>query len=826
MASLERKQGKQEPFYFSSGAKRPTSAEIVMEARRSLRTLSTQRPFTPRDEHRQLFGDASARARDGRPPSTFSLHAQNFEVPDSRPNSGTRLSPLEHKSRLPLSLDEECSESKTAVPKPPLMRRRSGSGDTRPRRLRAGSLNRLPPMTQTSKLPQTEGGVEPPKVSTEPSEQANIESLQRPEAPLKLLPHAPTKHSGTPQTSRVDFPHARGTQTEAEYDYECMTGSDATDVFWNSEVLPVLQEFEAIATGGNVSEETVEHLCDACTGLHNALAEKGLLGKQLRKRPSLLRALFRLIDLGSDKLNLTLAKFTLALHVSGNNLLNICKLIFKISRSSSNDFLFQNNSIIDSLLSLLQCEDVYSSGEAVLYSVGSLKLLSGNSDLSRLLLAKDFIRVLLQLSQRLMGPTDLNAPPDPGCTQARVGQPAMAGHILVQLTAALRNMADRSESRSAFLSNGIFPTLCTVMDLHQDDRDICLNVARIFSKLSSYAECCSALAETPLCYRLFLDILSKHSRKQDLVVRLLFTLGNLAARSSAARERVYEEAGSIDILLGLFQSYKQATVASKSPKLLQIHVHQDEEVLVKLIRVLANLAIHPAVGIALAANELCVQLLLDVMEVTTVEEKTELVINASATINNLSYYQGESSVVRAQHTHISELLLRLLLSSNMDAVLEAMRVFGNLSQIKYVRHFIIKNKVHCFVVTLLDSKNPNVCFSACGVLMNLSADPENRSILSKEGAVHKLIDCLRDFGPRDWQLAALLCQTLWNFIEEREHQYTQELLAILTLYSDQEALPWHCSDALKEYQEACWELEFLPVAHRLKKRLQSQSNLL
>ncbi|KAK1804806.1 hypothetical protein P4O66_003648 [Electrophorus voltai] len=482
---------------------------------------------------------------------------------------------------------------------------------------------------------------------------------------------------------------------EAEYDYECMTGSDATDVFWNSEVLPVLQEFEAIATGGNVSEETVEHLCDACTGLHNALAEKGLLGKQLRKRPSLIRALFRLIDLGSDKLNLTLAKFTLA------------------------------------------CEDVYSSGEAVLYSVGSLKLLSGNSDLSRLLLAKDFIRVLLQLSQRLMGPTDLNAPPDPGCTEARVGQPAMAGHILVQLTAALRNMADRSESRSAFLSNGIFPTLCTVMDLHQDDRDICLNVARIFSKLSSYAECCSALAETPLCYRLFLDMLSKHSRKQDLVVRLLFTLGNLAARSSAARGRVYEEAGSIDILLGLFQSYKQATVASKSPKLLQIHVHQDEEVLVKLIRVLANLAIHPAVGIALAANELCVQLLLDVMEVTTVEEKTELVINASATINNLSYYQGESSVVRAQHTHISELLLRLLLSSNMDAVLEAMRVFGNLSQIKYVRHFIIKNKVHCFVVTLLDSKNPNVCFSACGVLMNLSADPENRSILSKEGAVHK-----------------------------------------------------------------------------------------
>lgn len=37
---------------------------------------------------------------------------------------------------------------------------------------------------------------------------------------------------------------------------------------------------------------------------------------------------------------------SLQLCVSGNNLLNICKLIFKISRSESNDILFQNNSII------------------------------------------------------------------------------------------------------------------------------------------------------------------------------------------------------------------------------------------------------------------------------------------------------------------------------------------------------------------------------------------------------------------------------------------------------------------------------------------------
>lgn len=89
-------------------------------------------------------------------------------------------------------------------------------------------------------------------------------------------------------------------------------------------------------------------------------------------------------------------------------------------------------------------------------------------------------------------------------------------------------------------------------------------------------------------------------------------------------------------------------------------------------------------------------------------------------------------------------------------------MFGNLSQIKDVRCFIVQHKgtfisiintpylsgsplhnvvfafsVHQFVVTLLDSKNPDVCFSACGVLINLSADSENRALLRVEGTTQK-----------------------------------------------------------------------------------------
>lgn len=97
---------------------------------------------------------------------------------------------------------------------------------------------------------------------------------------------------------------------------------------------------------------------------------------------------------------------------------------------------------------------------------------------------------------------------------------------------------------------------------------------------------------------------------QDLVVRLLFTLGNLAARSNEARQRVYEEDGALDALLDLFQIYMQGV---RDPLESQEHSSSEEDVQIKLIRVLANLSIHPTVGVVLAANSKCVDLLLGVM---------------------------------------------------------------------------------------------------------------------------------------------------------------------------------------------------------------------
>uniref|UniRef100_W5NIQ1 Armadillo repeat containing 2 n=1 Tax=Lepisosteus oculatus TaxID=7918 RepID=W5NIQ1_LEPOC len=853
MSSAEKKFQKYEPFYLSPSPRRKTSAEIISEARRSLRSVKTQRPFTPRYEERQLFGPTSCRTSADRPPSSFSLHARHFETADSRPGSGKRLSPLEHKPKLPICPDPDLDTS-PPLPKPPadpLELNRTSTA--RARLFKAGSLGMLPPMMQpeerSQKVSETVAKViflddvirVPDIIQGNTGCQCHLVS-----SPLKMktmkqefFPMSSTVPSqlrdGSERGTR-HLPHHLSTNTLScninrikvkllplinAYDQSLVSECTEESFVWKSRIIPVLQELES-PTHGN----SLEQLCDACDRLHRILDESNLLGRKCRRRAILLKTLFKLIDMGSDQLNLQLTRLILALSVTGNNLLNVCKLIFKISRSENNDSLFQNSSIIDSLLSVLCSENIFSIAEALLYCMGTLKFLSGNSSILKLLQNKGAVSILLHLTKKL---NDANRLDKTNFT--------ISGHILVQLTATLRNLADLPQSRLEFLSNSGFPELCVILEQHSNDKDICMNVARVLRfSLDFHCGCVSTISIFDHCYSVFQAISNNPRLKQDLVVRIVFTLGNLTAKNNEAREQFFTEKGSVDTLLGLFHTYLEMgfTPEDCSKDCRQNNQRRPsevEDVLIKLIRVLANLSIHPTVGTALASKQECIDLLVKVLEYKSIDECEELVINAAATINNLSYYPAENSVVRAKQLHIAELLLRLLLSNNMEAVLEATRVFGNFSQTKEIRDFILQKHVYKFMTVLLDSKNQDVCFSACGVLINLTADKTSRTIL-REGGIQKLIDCLRDFGPVDWQLAGLVCKTLWNYSEESAafsfgEEETKSLLQLLSVFLDENiATHWNLSEDFKEFHKACWETEFVPVAQKLMNRIQNQYSVL
>ncbi|XP_052020257.1 armadillo repeat-containing protein 2 [Apodemus sylvaticus] len=846
LSSNDQKLEKLDSFYRPPLSKQKTSAEIISEARNALRAVRTQRPFTPREDQRKLFGPASSRTPENRPPSSFSLHASSFELTDSKPVSGTRLRPLELKPKAPASPSTE-EDACLSFPKAPLdpakIRKISGARARFYRAASQGMLlpDRSPPAAHSKTVEESSKTVSvgsstarrsgthltassanshlksPPLLTCD---QGFRETTEEDAARLSQLRHGgdPGKRraraSSCPSSSDLSRQETRAASRASLQERE--TEPEVDEVFWRTRIVPILHQLE--------KEEDIEEMCAACTQLHRALEEGRMLRKKFKRRTVLLKALYKLVDVGSDALSLKLAKLILALKVSGKNLLNVCKLVFKISRSEENDLLMQKDNILESLLEVVRGEDLQSNTEAFLYCMGALKFISGSPGFLTEMVNKGAVEILAQLIKEMTEDTEKHGACRPN-----------AGHLLVQTTATLRNLVDSPLTRSKLLTLGAFPHLCTVMEQHADDKDVCTNIARVFSKLTSYRDCCAALASYSRCYALFLSLLNKYQKNQDLVIRIVFILGNLTAKSNQARELFSREAGCIDTLLALFQSFCQLEESSPKPQRPEARPQAEaEDVLVKLTRVLANIAIHPRIGPMLAANSRVVGLLLTTLESKSLGDCEELVINTTAAINNLSFYQVQSSVLQHRKLHVAELLLKLLVSNNMDGILEAVRVFGNLSQDHDVCNFLMQKNVHKFMIALLEARHQDICFSACGVLLNLTVDKEKRAILKEGGGIKKLVDCLRDFGPGDWQLACLVCKTLWNFSENITNasecfgdDVTNTLLTLLSTFLDEElALDGSFDQDLKSYHRLHWETEFKPVARQLLKRIQSHHSLL
>nr|XP_013804339.1 PREDICTED: armadillo repeat-containing protein 2 isoform X2 [Apteryx mantelli mantelli] len=805
-ASKNKSTEKPEPFYRLSMPKQKASSEIVNEARNLLRTLRTQRPFTPTEDQRKLFGSGSLRTPENRPPSVFSLHASSFDLAESRPVSGIHLSPLDHKPKLLTSAKDE--DSSISLPKPPVdpeeVRKVSSARADLFRRTSQDNFlpaKMFPPDQNEEKLHSEE----PATMNNLCRSNENCLAEQRAYTPFNSGKSQLIYNEHISKSEREDI--LKGTagkfsfQLRGESDQmkklgtssSCprstswkrgLTGleddtriieSEEEENFWHIKILPILHELENV-------EDNIENLCLACTKLHQALNEGNMFGKRFKRKSVLLKTLYKLVDLDSDPLCLKLAKIILSMKVNGKNLLSVCKLAFKICRNEKNDYIIQNDRFLDCLLEVLRTEDLQKNNEALLYCMGAVKFMSGNAVLLNEMVNKRAVEMLLQLMKQINNIKENDT------------HFSNLGHLLVQLTATLRNLADIPQARCQLICNGAVPELCVALEQHMNDMDVCTYIVRIFSKLSSYNDFCAALADCSRCYVLFLALLNKHQKKQDLVVRIVFILGNLTANNNQAREQFFKEKGSVNTLISLFQTYHKLDLNAEKwnhgrgeEKKNQKHPSEAEDVLIKLIRVLANLSIHPSVGAALAAAHHVVELLVTVL-----------------------------------------VLLKLLMSNSMDGVVEAVRVFGNLSQYHEICDFIIQKKIYKFMIALLDAKNQDVCFSACGVLLNLTVDKNKRALLKEGGGIGKLVDCLQDFGPADWQLACLICKTLWNYSENITStascfgEDTDTLLVLLTSLLDEElSLDYSLNRDLRDYHRIYWETEFKPVAGKLLDRIQS-----
>jgi len=233
-------------------------------------------------------------------------------------------------------------------------------------------------------------------------------------------------------------------------------------------------------------------------------------------------------------------------------------------------------------------------------------------------------------------------------------------------------------------------------------------------------------------------VLAANPEFSTLVLRSTFVLGSLTAKSDKTRIVFMfncEGATLLPALLGRYwkkdrqlamleaekskeeEEEKKNTVSAKK---------ECDAVLVKLVRLVANVALSPSCGTMAAASSAVVEPLMDMLGCKKIEENEELVLNVVAAITNLLFYDVPSNILLSDADNkrlLCRLFRPLLLESyNTEAQMEAARALGNLSRHEDVRTLIVELRLDEVLTILIDHEDRDLVYYVCGVLVNLAAD--------------------------------------------------------------------------------------------------------
>ena len=108
----------------------------------------------------------------------------------------------------------------------------------------------------------------------------------------------------------------------------------------------------------------------------------------------------------------------------------------------------------------------------------------------------------------------------------------------------------------------------------------------------------------------------------------------------------------------------------------------------------------------------------------------------------------------------------LLLVPDQNVAAEAARVIGNLSRRREVRDCLLDDGFIQCTAHLLTVEDMDRQFVSAfvGIIINLMSDSRLRPGFESEEGIQKCIDLLHScLDTRDWELACLVCQAIWNY---------------------------------------------------------------
>ncbi|KAI8809527.1 armadillo-type protein [Cladochytrium replicatum] len=475
-------------------------------------------------------------------------------------------------------------------------------------------------------------------------------------------------------------------------------------------------------------------------------------------------------------------------------LLRCCKILFNLSQVEENDVHLRSHKAIDAISSLIKrmFRSAVKSKErdkmvAVIYAVGTMKnILVGHppdtSSLQHGRLLASMIKTILE------GNCESNA----SLTMTQ---------LLIQITGALRNLCALDQEKSSMkmwmaFEDGRESYLGSLISLLNDDAgftgswELMLNVSRILSLLSTDAECVRNIANSPGVFHSLHQLAINFQNSRPLLVRIFFILGNLTVDQSLLDK--LDGGGKnwamaiMEDVVALFGIYSKAeSEVIKDIAISDVgnrqaahddwgETRENEELVVKLIRFIANLSTISDVGNAMI-NMIELEMLVDILAANDINEHEELVLNVVGALANLSYYcrsgSSDEGWFLARGSDLVKLLIPLLLCENIEAVLAASRVFANISHHNSITNRLVAHRgVEVFTI-LVDHSCRDIVYQVCGVLMNLfastafSAHQTIAEAVKMEDGMNKLVDVIENgVAECDWDIVSLGCRTTHNLI--------------------------------------------------------------
>eukprot|EP00501_MAST-03F_sp_TOSAG23-6_P001172 GSMAST32.ASY1.ANO1.1216.1 assembled CDS len=354
--------------------------------------------------------------------------------------------------------------------------------------------------------------------------------------------------------------------------------------------------------------------------------------------------------------------------------------------------------------------------------------------------------------------------------------------ILVQITAILRNLSMKKKNFKQFSEHKTVTSLCSLCVYFPTHSELMFNVSRILSKLSLEKFCRAQINATKVNFENnsktrqnhsaktsaagLIQVLKLHQDHTGLVIRLCFILGNLTASNVDNRQLIAFD------LNGKTENFERVIVSINNSNESGLNLLKEDscnaeavqEVLIKLIRLIANVSIDPEVAQYIGASNISM-VFATLLKCSNTSE--ELLLNVVSAVTNLSFYtcDAHNKDIEIAKISICEILVTMLVHGNEEVVSESLRALANYARSVCVRDIVVERRGDEALIILLNHCHREIVYNACGVLINFAADANKRrnSTLEKLDVIGRLFEVLSSALEEDIGISTIATKALCNF---------------------------------------------------------------